>query len=248
MAIRSPPDFMIFHINNCSPALKLYRIKKFKVCLYPKQKFILKIGGGHMEDNKIGNIEAKQVDGNLVIKSENTAFAESFYFNKFYDDKEYKKFVQSTEKLIRMSKEYKTYVELLRTNLQGLNFDNILSNITNLDAEMEFHHYPVTLYEVVDIIMTDKLLSKKQFTSFTIAKEVMDLHYKNLIGLVPLTKMNHELAHSGDIFISKKQIFGRYNEFLKIYSKSVSASLNEKIKEMEELSDKNAPSDIQGLY
>jgi hypothetical protein len=201
-----------------------------------------------MEDNKIGNIVATQIDGNPVIKSENTVFAESFYFAKFYDDKEYKKFINSVEKLIRASKEYKTYVELLRTNLQGLNFDNILSNITNLDADMEFHHYPVTLYEIVDIVMTDKLLQKKQFTSFTIAKEVMELHYKNMIGLVPLTKMNHELAHSGDIFISKKQVFGDYREFLKRYERAISASLNEKIKEMEELSDKNAPSDIQGLY
>ncbi len=201
-----------------------------------------------MEDNKIGNIVATQIEGNPVIKSENTVFAESFYFSKFYDDKEYKKFINSVEKLIRASKEYKTYVELLRTNLQGLNFDNILSNITNLDADMEFHHYPVTLYEIVDVVMTDKLLQKKQFTSFTVAKEVMELHYKNAIGLVPLTKMNHELAHSGDIFISKKQIFGDYREFLKRYERAVSASLNEKIKEMEELSEKNAPSDIQGLY
>jgi hypothetical protein len=205
-------------------------------------------GGGNMEDNKIGNIAATQVDGNLIVKSENTAFAESFYFAKFYDDKEYKKFINSVEKLIRGSKEYKTYVELLRTNLQGLNFDNILSNITNLDADMEFHHYPVTLYEIVDVVMTDKLLRKKQFTSFTIAKEVMEMHYKNIIGLVPLTKMNHELAHSGDIFISKKQVFGDYREFLKLYEKAIPASLNEKIKEMEELSEKNAPSDIQGLY
>jgi hypothetical protein len=200
-----------------------------------------------MEENKLGNINFTEINGNKVIKSENSPFAEGFHFSKFYDEKAYKKFITNVERLIRMSTEYKSYVELLHTNLNALNIDNILSNITLADAEIEFHHYPVTLFEVVDIIAINNFLNKKDFTSFSIAKEVMELHYKNLIGLVPLTKTNHDLAHSGNLFLSDKQVFGDYRLFVKKYDKAVSNELKEKIKQMEDFSAKNTPSDIKGL-
>jgi len=200
-----------------------------------------------MEENKIGNIEFSEKNGNKIMKSENSPFAEGMYFTKFYEEKAYKKFITNIERLIRMSKEYKNYVEMLRTNLNALNVDNILSNITAADADLEFHHYPFTLYDIVDVVCINNFLDKKNFTSFSIAKEVMELHYKNLIGLVPLSKMNHELAHNGDLFLSSKQIFGEYTEFMKKYEKAVSAELKEKIKKMEEMSEKNLPSDVRGL-
>jgi hypothetical protein len=200
-----------------------------------------------MEENKLGNIEFIEVNGNKVIKSENSPFAEGLYFNKFYDEKAYKKFITTTERQVRMSNEYKNYVELLHTNLNALNIDNILSNITSADADIEFHHYPLTLFEIIDVIAIDKFLKKEQFTSFSVAKEAMQLHYKNLIGLVPLTKTNHDLAHSGNLFLSKKQVFGDYTSFVKKYDKAVSLELKEKIKQMEDFSDKNLPSDVKGL-
>ena len=57
----------------------------------------------------------------------------------------------------------------------------------------------------------------------------MEAHYNNIIGLVPLTKMNHELAHNGDIFLSKKQIFGDYAVFMKKYENAISVDILRKI-------------------
>jgi len=205
--------------------------------------------GDIMEDkNKIGNIEATEINGKPVIKSENSPFAESLYFSKFYEEKQYKKFIKNIERLIRSSREYKIYTDLLRTNLKALNFDNILSYITSTDAEIEFHHYPFSLYDLVDIVCIDKFQKKQQFTSFEVAKEVMKLHFENYVGLVPLPTTNHELAHNGDLFLSKKQIFGDYNEIIKRYPKSIAPDLLEKVKEIEELSAKNMPSDVKGLF
>jgi hypothetical protein len=201
-----------------------------------------------MEDNKLANIEFKEIGGNPVVKSQNAPFVESFYFSKFYEEKAYRKFVQSIEKLIRTSREYKGYVELLRTNLSALNVDNILSNITNADAEMEFHHYPYTLYEVVDAVCASKFLAKEKFTSFSVAKDVLDLHYQNKIGLVPLTKTNHELAHDGSLFISRKQVFGEYGAFGELYEEAIGADVRDRIRKMEEDSDANRPSDVKGLF
>jgi hypothetical protein len=201
-----------------------------------------------MEDNKLGNINFTEVKGNPIIKSDESIFPESFYFSKFYEEKAYSKFIKNIEKMIRSSKEYKKYIELLRSNVSALNFDNILSNITNADTELEFHHYPFTLYEVVDLVCVDKFIKKEKFTTFSITKEVMQMHYNNMVGLVPLTKTNHELAHNGDLFFSKKQVFGDYEQLVKRYDETLSVEIKEKLKRIDELTEQDSPSDVGGLF
>jgi hypothetical protein len=196
--------------------------------------------------DKLGNINFNKQT--LSIKSDSNPFSESFYFNKFYEPRVYSKFIKNVERLIRSSKEYKKYIELLRSNHSALNLDNVLTNISAADADMEFHHYPLTLYDVVDVVCTDKFLKKENFTSFSIGKEIMDIHYKNIIGLVPLTETNHELAHKGALFFSTKQIFGDWEEFVKKYEKGISAEMQEKIDNMKKLSEKNTPTDGGGLF
>lgn len=199
------------------------------------------------ETNSIGNIEAIEIEGDFGIKAVDSPFAESFYFEDYYDDKIVKRFIKSVEKLVRTSKEYKAYIELLRTNITALNHDNILSNITTADVEMEFHHYPFSLYDIIEICMLQHIVNNEKFTSFQIAKEVMNLHYHHKVGLVPLTQTTHELAHSGNIFISTRQVFGKYREFMSDYSQGVSRDLQDKINTFEEMSKKNVPSDVKGL-
>lgn len=200
------------------------------------------------EENKnetvIGNIQAVSNETKIGIKSVNSPFALAFTFDDYYDEKAVKRFIKSVEKLIRQSTEYKTYIELLRTNIHALNKDNILSNITTGDVDLEFHHYPFSLYELIEIVMGNHIINKETFTSFSLAKEIMELHYKHLIGLVPLTRTTHELAHSGKIFLSNKQIFGNYQEFIKIYNNSISRELKNKIENMNKYSELGVPSDF----
>lgn len=201
-----------------------------------------------MKKNKIGNLTFTEVDGKPVIMSDNSPFPESFYFNGFYEEREYKKFIKNIEKLIRTSDEYRNYIEQLHTTITALNVDNVLSYITSNDATIEFHHYPFTLYDVVDIVTVQKFFEQVDFTSFSIAKEVLELHHKNLIGLVPLSKTNHELAHAGELFLSAKQIFGEYKKFMKRYPEGINQDLHEKIKQLNELTEKNYPTDVGGLF
>jgi hypothetical protein len=201
-----------------------------------------------MSNEKLGNINFQESNGNPIIKSDESMFPESFYFSKFYEEKAYTKFIKNIERTVRSSKEYKSYIEVLRSNVGALNFDNVLNNITNADAELEFHHYPFTLYELVDMVCVEKFLKKEKFTTFSIAKEIMSLHYKNLVGLVPLTKTNHELAHNGSLFFSKKQVFGEYDKLIERFNETLSSEIKEKLKRIDELTDSNAPSDIGGLF
>ena len=202
------------------------------------------------KENKtvIGNIETVENETDFGIKANDSPFAVSFYFEDYYDDKAVKQFVKSVEKLIRTSKEYKMYIELLRTNIFALNHDSIMSNITTADVDLEFHHTPFTLYDIIEIVMLHKITNKEKFTSFSIAKEVMNLHFKHKIGLTPLTRTTHELAHSGNLFISKKQIFGDYHSFMNDYSDGISMNLMQKVAAMENMSNSNIPSDFKGLF
>lgn len=200
------------------------------------------------EKNKIGNINFIDSEGKPIIQSDDSPFPESFYFDKFYEEREYKKFIKNIEKLIRTSNEYKNYVEQLHSTIAALNIDNILSYITDADADIEFHHYPFTLYDIVDAVVLQKFFNQENFTSFSVAKEVMGLHYKNFIGLVPLTKTTHELAHAGELFLSSKQIFGDYKEFMERYPEGVNKETKEKIEEMEKLTEQDYPSDAGGLF
>lgn len=200
------------------------------------------------EDEKIiGNISSISNGDNFGIKAIDSPFAESFYFEDFYDDKTVKKFIKTVERLIRTSIEYKTYIELLRTNILALNHDSIMANITTADVDLEFHHYPFSLYDIIETCMLKHMNDNEKFTSFSLAKEIMDIHYKNHIGLVPLTKTMHELAHSGNLFLSSKQIFGDYHKFMEDYKEGLSAELIEKVNAMEKRTEENIPSDFKRL-
>lgn len=200
-----------------------------------------------MEKNRIGNIETISQNNNIYIKSINSPFGERFYFDEFFDEKLVKKFIKNIERLIRQSREYKSYIELLRTNCQQLNKDNILSNITTGDVDLEFHHYPLSLYDIVETVVYYNGIKNNKINSFRIAKEVMELHYKHYIGLVPLTKTTHELAHAGALFISKEQIFGDYSSFVNTYKEAISNDVLLNIKNMEDISGQNLSSDFRGL-
>jgi hypothetical protein len=102
----------------------------------------------------VGNVQAVQVGSKPMLKSSSSIFYESFYFQDYYDDSLIKKFIKSTERMIRMSLEYSQYISMIKTNYTMMGFDNVLSHIDSSDAEIEFHHYPFSLYDIVDIVMS----------------------------------------------------------------------------------------------
>ena len=190
----------------------------------------------------------KDTGKNLSIKSDGNIFSEQYYYSDFFDEKGTRKFIKNIESLVRTSREYKNYIEQLRTNFSHLNQDAVMGNISTLDTDLEFHHYPFTLYDICEIVVMKGAVDQKYESSFSAAKKIMDLHYKNIIGLVPLTKTNHELAHDGKIFLSTKQIFGNWEEFYNQYLKYISVENKNKIKDLKEKSEANLPTDFQGFF
>lgn len=103
---------------------------------------------------------------------------------------------------------------------------------------LEFHHYPFTLFDLVAIVLQDKInKGVKDISPFLIANEVMQLHYENLVGLVPLSKTVHELAHSGEIFISLDLVFGNVKEFLRRYKRALNEEQRGQLRKLIELTE-----------
>lgn len=147
---------------------------------------------------------------------ENDIFSISNKTSTFYDEKDKNKFIKNIEKIIRGSIEYTQFITYLREHLE-LNYCTILNNLDTKSISIQLHHTPFTLYDIVNIVINKYEYNKYLFNTFTIASEVIDLHYANLIGLTPLSDTMHQLVHSNQIQIDKNSTIGNINKFIEIY-------------------------------
>lgn len=159
---------------------------------------------------------------------------------KFFPDepKLNKKFIKNVERLVRSSLAYKEYCRYLNED-QGLINDVHNFNITNEVATLEYHHYPFTLYDIVEILLNKIFLEGQRVTSIELAEEVLKLHYKNMVGLVHLDLTNHELVHAGKIFIPLDSVFGRVNTFVDQYKPYMFDEQIERYNNLVELTEKH---------
>lgn len=168
----------------------------------------------------------------------------SFSFKGFYDDKTFDRFVKATERVIRSDRSYLNYVKKIKETEDNLAKDVVLNNLKSTDASIEMHHHPFTLYDIVSIVALHNFNNDNEFTSFSLAKEVIGLHYANMVGLAPMSVTTHQLAHLGTepkskrryVSLTKKQIFGRYDEFANVYKDGLTLDTRQKLQDFEEIS------------
>ena len=186
-----------------------------------------------MSESKIGNIGTNEFSENNIqlIDEKNKRVVASFLIEKIKTNKQAIKVIKEIEKLVRRSSAYKNYIGLLKNEV-GLDNDSFFGKINDDSVSIEMHHYPLTLFEIVEVVIIDNLIKKKPFTTFSISKEVLKLHEKNLVGLVPLMETNHQLAHSGKLKISLTQVFGKIDEFIEKYTDSIKPSIVKKLKKI----------------
>jgi hypothetical protein len=189
------------------------------------------------------NLNSRETGAVEVFKIEN--FCEpKFYESDLTDKKEYVNFIKNIEKIVRRSYEYKKYIRYLKNdlNIQKCTF---LPNIDLKEVRgvgIEFHHYPLTLFDMTAMIVNDMIYRSNteqvDFSPFLIANEVMKCHYENIVGLVPLSKTVHELAHSGSIFIPMNLTFGNVRAFIKRYKMGMTDEMKESLRTLIELTDR----------
>lgn len=143
------------------------------------------------------------------------------YEVSFDTEKDKRKFIERVKRIIRSSKEYKDYIRFLKENMD-MNRCAFFSNIKHTKdnkIQIEIHHDPFTLDDLVRIVIEKQMDEGKPLNDFDIADEVMELHYNDMVGLVPLSKTIHEVIHSdgGKIVLPLNLCYGNYKSFVDQY-------------------------------
>lgn len=135
------------------------------------------------------------------------------------DEKDFNKYIIDIERQVRRSFEYREFIKYIRDNMNmdRCSFLADVSNEETYDIKIEIHHYPFTLRDIVEIVYKKREYYQESLDVQMVAKEVMQLHYKLIVGLIPLSETVHELAHAGRIFIPIDKVLGRYNLFVDYY-------------------------------
>ena len=157
---------------------------------------------------------------------------------EFKDSKDFTKYIKYLEQTIRGSIEYREYIQYLR-NAFEMNrctiYMNVSNNLTN-NIKIEIHHHPFTLYDIVNIVIRKRQYYNEPLNVQMVAKEVMSLHYKLIVGLIPLSETAHELVHKGRLFIPVDRVLGRYNAFVNYYKPFIEADQLETLDRIEKYS------------
>lgn len=136
-------------------------------------------------------------------------------------DRDKEKFIKRVEQMIRSSLEYRDYIAYLKENVDMTKcaFFNSVENRSDSKVRIEIHHEPLTLFDIVSVVLTKHMEEGIPINDLYIADEVMNLHYQNMVGLVPLSKSLHQIIHNSDeIIIPLNLVFGDYTGFLREYS------------------------------
>ena len=153
------------------------------------------------------------------------------------------KFIKTIERIVRQSYEYRDLISFLR---EEMNLDHclILSNVDISTAKIEFHHDPLRLYDIVDTVIRkhEKIYGEENINVFDISNEVMEIHYRGMIPLVPITTTVHELIHAGELFIPIQLIsqggFGNWKKFVSEYRTYMSSDFIKQLREYIDMSNK----------
>ena len=121
--------------------------------------------------------------------------------------------------------EYRDYVQYLKENVDMdacAFFKNVTSNTKenneNKKVKIEIHHEPFTLEDYVSVVLDKYIEEGQEIDALDIAEEVMELHYNNEVGLIPLSKTIHQIVHNtGKVPIPLYMCYGNYTQFLQDY-------------------------------
>lgn len=145
--------------------------------------------------------------------------------------------IKYIEREVRGSYEYRQYINYLKNELDLTKCALLPTiDINELDISLEFHHYPLSLYDITEAVakkMIAELDEGSKVSCFDIAEQIMAEHYKNNIGLVPLTETLHEMAHNRSIIIPIDKVHGSYKTFITDYSDHINPDVIDRVSTLE---------------
>lgn len=135
------------------------------------------------------------------------------------DEKSFKKYIQTIERVVRSSFEYKAMIRYLREymDMNQCAFYKNVNNTDNTKVRIEIHHEPLSLYDICIIVYNKRVAFNEPLDEEYVAKEVMYHHYNLMVGLIPLAETVHELVHASYLFVPTTAVLGKYREFVEMY-------------------------------
>ncbi len=139
-----------------------------------------------------------------------------YYRTEFTNEKEEKNFIRNVEALVRKSIEYREFIEYLTVTL-GYNYCLFTHETMYETKDIEVHHHPFSLYNITYTVLQDKLEKGLKFSSLTLSEEILQLHYKMYVGLIPLVGTLHNKFHNGFLDIPIELVIGNYMKLFELY-------------------------------
>ena len=164
-------------------------------------------------DKKIINLKS-DVD-KKELSSDNSSYTLSLRRTEFTDEKEFAKFIKACEGEVRYSPEYKIWGTYVREVLGHISC--VLTGKLHSQTTVELHHYPFSLYSITKAIINQYIASGKEFCSYDVATKIIELHYEDRIGFLPLVSSLHDKFHNGFLLIPIELVYGDYKYFLQNY-------------------------------
>lgn len=162
------------------------------------------------------------------------------------------KFVNRVKSIVRGSFEYKDYINFCRARMD-LNKCIFYNNVTNATGKkgrisIELHHEPFTLHDIVDTVLQRYIDEGLEMNDLLIAEEVLELHYANEVGLVPLSKTAHQVVHnSTKLIVPLNMVYGEYSKFLDKYEPYIDESLYEKLEKKVNMTEALTPESFDAI-
>lgn len=142
------------------------------------------------------------------------------YSTDLKTSKDVEKYIKRIERIVRASQEYKDYISFLKDNIDMTKcaFFNNIDSKDNRKVKIEIHHEPLTLFYITQTVLNKHIAESIPLNDLYIADEIMELHYNNMVGLIPLSKTVHKTVHnSNELIIPLYMVYGNYQQFVKDY-------------------------------
>jgi hypothetical protein len=79
------------------------------------------------------------------------------------------------------------------------------------------HHTPFKLAEIVRTVCNKHIKRDGFAEEFNVMNVVMSLHYRNMIGIIPVTHTVHELIHSDKCDVCPNLVYGFWKAYIAEY-------------------------------
>ena len=161
-------------------------------------------------------LSTENIKKEIHFQLEETPFHLPLRIKTFYSEKDLDKFIKSTERLVRHSTEYKSWVQYIIEVKEKTTC--ALTGELISECSLEVHHHPISLYTLVKTLVSDFIAKERSFNSFDIATKTIELHYQNKVGYMLLLPDLHHKFHEGFQDLPIELVNGDYRYLLNNYN------------------------------